>query len=195
MSDTEVTNELAEPGKGDASSTSTEITSNKIATNKVVGFHYRLAEVSAEGEKGEWMEQSHGGEPLYYLHGFHNVVVGLEKALEGKNIGDAIEITLQAEDAYGARQQNSIQRVPIKHLMLASGSKKIRPGMPAIVQTDQGRRNVVIVKVGKFNADVDLNHPLAGRILYYEVQVESIRDASAEEVAHGHVHGAGGHHH
>ena len=190
MSDIEVPNQLPESIEEE-----NPVAANTIATNKVVSFHYRLAEVGADGEREEWREHSHGGAPLYYLHGFHNVVVGLEKALQGKSVGDAIEITLQPEDAYGLRRPNAIQRVPIKHLLLPGGSKKIRPGMPAMVQTDQGRRNVVVIKVGKFNVDVDFNHPLAGKILYYEVQVEGIRDASAEEIAHGHVHGAGGHHH
>ena len=166
-----------------------------IALNKVVSFHYRLAEVGEDGERADWREESHGGAPLYYLHGFHNVIVGLEKALEGKKVGDAIEITLQPDDAYGFRRPNSTQRVPIKHLQFPSPVKKILPGMPANVETDKGRRSVVIIKAGKFNADVDFNHPLAGKILYYEVQVEGIRDATKEEIAHGHVHGAGGHHH
>ena len=190
MSDTEVSNEALESGKEDG-----ENGANRIATNKVVGFHYRLAEVQEDGVRGEWREVSYGGVPLYYLHGFHNVVVGLEKALEGKTIGDEIEITLQPEDAYGQRHPNSIRRVPSKHLLIPSGVRKIRPGMPAQVETEQGRRNIVVVKVGKFNVDVDFNHPLAGKILHYEVRVEEIRDASAEEIAHGHVHGPGGHHH
>ncbi len=166
-----------------------------ITMNKVVSFHYRLAEVGEDGERADWREESHGSAPLFYLHGFHNVVVGLEKALEGKKIGDAIEITLQPDDAYGYRRPNSTQRVPIKHLQFPGPVKKILPGMPASVETNQGKRAVVILKVGKFNADVDFNHPLAGKVLYYEVQVEGIRDASTQEIAHGHVHGTGGHQH
>lgn len=166
-----------------------------ITMNKVVSFHYRLAEVAEDGERADWREESHGSDPLYYLHGFHNVVVGLEKALEGKKIGDAIEITLEPDDAYGYRRPNSEHRVPIKHLQFPAPVKKILPGMPAAVETEQGRRSVVIVKAGKFNADVDFNHPLAGKTLYYEIQVVDIRDATAEEVARGHVHGVGGHHH
>ena len=178
-----------------------EVESNEVAEeqvismNKVVSFHYRLEEVQEHGERAAWREESHGGAPLYYLHGFHNVIVGLEKALEGKKVGDAIEITLQPDDAYGYRRPNSIQRVPIKHLQFPRPVKKILPGMPANVETNKGRRSVVIVKAGKFNADVDFNHPLAGKVLYYEVQVEGIRDATAEEIAHGHVHGPGGHQH
>lgn len=166
-----------------------------ITLNKVVSFHYRLAEVGEDGERADWREESHGGAPLFYLHGFHNVVVGLEKALEGKQVGDAIEITLQPDDAYGLRRPNSTQRVPIKHLQFPGLVKKILPGMPATVDTNNGKRSVVILKVGKFNADVDFNHPLAGKVLYYEVQVEGVRAATAEEIAHGHVHGVGGHHH
>ncbi len=177
-------------------SKSAEVESEQTITlNKVVSFHYRLAEVGEDGQRKDWREESHGGDPLYYLHGFHNVVVGLEKALEGKKVGDAIEITLQPDDAYGFRRPNSTLRVPIKHLQFPGPVKKILPGMPATVETNQGRRAVVILKAGKFNADVDFNHPLAGKVLYYEIQVEGIRDARAEEIAHGHVHGAGGHHH
>ncbi len=167
----------------------------KIGLNKVVSFHYRLAEVAPDGSHGDWMEESYDGQPLHYLHGFHNVVVGLERALEGKGIGETIEITLKPEEAYGPRKEGAQQRVPLKHLQLRTGDSKIHPGSLAAVQTDKGMRSVVVVKVGKFNADVDFNHPLAGRTLYYEIEVVDIREASAEEIAHGHVHGPGGHHH
>ena len=168
---------------------------NAISLNKVVSFHYKLAEVAPDGTRGDWLEESRGGEPLFYLHGFHNVVVGLERALEGKSVGKSIEITLKPEEAYGPRKPDAVQRVPIKHLQLQQGVTKLTPGVVASVKTDRGMRSVVVAKVGKFNADVDFNHPLAGRTLYYEVEVVEIRDASAEEVAHGHVHGPGGHQH
>lgn len=173
---------------------STQGAETLITDGAVVSFHYRLAEVLPDGSHSDWKEESHGGEPLLYLHGYHNVVVGLEKALNGKQVGDAIEITLKPEEAYGQRQPNAVQRVPIKHLQI-QGKKKPNPGVVARVQTNQGARNVVILKAGKFNADVDFNHPLAGRTLYYEIQVESVRPATSEELAHGHAHGAGGHHH
>ncbi|MBT3532025.1 MAG: peptidylprolyl isomerase [Gammaproteobacteria bacterium] len=166
-----------------------------MGSNKVVSFHYRLREVDANGDHSDWMEESFSREPLYYLHGFHNVIVGLERALEGKKMGDEIEITLQPEDAYGTRVPDAIQRVPIKHLQLPKGIKKIRPAITVAVKTNQGAKSVVVLKVGKFNADVDFNHPLAGRVLHYQVEVVDIRDASSEELAHGHVHGPGGHHH
>jgi FKBP-type peptidyl-prolyl cis-trans isomerase SlyD len=166
---------------------------NLIALNKVVNFHYKLAEVAPDGSHGDRMEESSGGEPLFYLHGFHNVVVGLERALEGKAVGKSIEITLKPEEAYGPRQPDSVQRVPIKHLQLQQGVTKLKSDMMAAVKTDRGVRSVVVSKVGKFNAD--FNHPLARRTLYCEIEVVGIRDASAEEIAHGHVHGPGGHHH
>ena len=81
-----------------------EDSNQTIVKNKVVSFHYRFAEVAEDGERGDWREESHGGNPLLYLHGYHNVVVGLEKALEGKKVGDSIEITLKPEDAYGFRR-------------------------------------------------------------------------------------------
>ncbi len=169
--------------------------SPSIAINKVVAFHYRLCAVDSSGNHGDWMEQSHDTQPLFYLHGFHNVIIGLEKALEGKTVGDTIEITLQPEEAYGERHPNAMQRVPLKHLQLPAGTKKALPGTLATVKTDQGLRNVIVVKTGKFNADVDFNHPLASKTLYYEVEVVAIRDATEEELAHGHVHGPGGHNH
>jgi len=168
--------------------------SEAIADNKVVSFHYRLAEVMPDGTRSEWMEESHDAQPLLYLHGFHNVITGLEKALAGKRVGDAIEITLTPDEAYGQRDPKAIQRVPIKHLHFP-GNSKLQRGALAVVQTKHGRRNVIVVKPGKFNADVDFNHPLAGRTLFYAVEVVAIRDATEEEIAHGHVHGVGGHHH
>ncbi len=166
-----------------------------IENNKAVSFHYRLCEVDLQGNHRSWREESFGKQPLLYLHGFHNVVVGLEKALAGKRIGDEISITLSPEDAYGPRQPNAVQRVPIKHIQLRPDQKRPMPGMIASVQTQRGPRMVMLLKVGKFNVDVDFNHPLAGKTLYYEIEVVDIKDGTPEEIAHGHVHGPGGHHH
>ncbi|MFK7863519.1 MAG: peptidylprolyl isomerase [Pseudohongiellaceae bacterium] len=163
--------------------------------NKVVGFHYRMSEVDSKGQQGEWLEDSFDGEPLYYLHGFKNIISGVETALEGKSVGEKLAATLDPLSAYGPRKEQSVQRVPVKHLQFPKPTKKIQPGMVATVKTDKGRRNVVIVKAGKFNADVDFNHPLAGKTLHYELEITSIREASPEEIAHRHVHGPGGHDH
>ena len=166
-----------------------------VADDCAVAFHYKLAEVNKEGEVGPWLEQSSSEQPLWYLHGHANVISGLETAMEGKKVGDKIAITLAPEQAYGERQSNSFQRVPIKHLHLTSGQKKLSPGMVVGVQTKRGVVSALIVKAGRFNVDIDTNHPFAGRTLHYEVEIVEVRAANAEELEHRHVHAPGGHHH
>ena len=164
------------------STSDSEIT---IEVNKVVGFHYRLCEVNSEGNKGDWFEESKNKGLLYYLHGYHNVVIGLERALEGKKIGDKVEITLKPEDAYGSRDPAAILRVPLKKLQLTKGTEKPKTGGLVRVRSEKGWRNGIILKPGKFNADVDFNHPLAGRVLHYEIEVELVRKASEQEIENG----------
>ena len=158
-----------------------------ITNGSVVQFHYKLR---TEGEAV--LESSRSGEPMAYLHGYGNIISGLEKAMAGRGTGDVFSVTVPPEEAYGMRQEGAGQRVPIKHLQ---GAKKWRPGMVAHVQTDQGMKQVQVVKVGKFVADVDTNHPLAGKSLTFDIEVVAVREATPEELAHGHAHGAGGHHH
>lgn len=166
-----------------------------VANNTVVSFHYRMSEINNKGEQGDCLEDSFDGDPLYYLHGFKNIISGVESALEGKAVGAKIAVTLDPLSAYGPRKEDAIQRVPVKHLQFAKPAKKLQPGMIAGVKTEKGMRNVIIVKAGKFNADVDFNHPLAGKTLHYEIEVTSVRVATSEEIAHRHVHGKGGHQH
>ena len=164
-----------------------------IANDCVVSFHYRLCEIK-DGDKGDWLEQSFGRDPLYYLHGHANVIAGLEEVMAGKRAGDELAITLEPHQAYGLRRPNALQRVPIKHLHVRPG-QKLAPGQIVSVQTSKGVRSAVVVKAGRFNVDIDTNHPYAGRTLYYEIEIVDVRPATAEEVAHRHVHGTGGHHH
>lgn len=158
-----------------------------IEKNTVVTFHYDLSD-----EKGEIIESSRDSEPQVYLHGYDGILPGLANALEGKDAEDNVAVTLLPEQAYGLIKPESMQRISLKHLM---GAKKWRPGMIAQVNTDQGRRHVRVVKVGHKFVDVDTNHPLAGQTLTFTIDIVSTRDADPEEIAHGHVHGAGGHHH
>ncbi len=163
----------------------------KITDKSVVQFHYTL-----KNEAGEEIENSHKGEPLAYLHGYKNMLVGVENALAGKEIGDKFSVTLQPEDAYGERQEDAIQRVPVKHLQgLPSKNAKWKAGMTAVVQTDAGQRQVTVIKAGKFMITVDTNPPLAGQVLTFDLEVVDVREATAEEIEHGHAHGVGGHHH
>lgn len=159
----------------------------KIVEKSVVQFHYVLKD-----ESGKEIESSKGNDPLAYLHGYKNTLVGLEKAFEGKEAGDSFSATLQPEEAYGERNEDAIQRVPVKHLQ---GAKKWKAGMTAAVQTEQGQRQVTVVKAGKFMATVDINPPLAGKVITFDVDVVDIREATADEIEHGHAHGVGGHHH
>jgi FKBP-type peptidyl-prolyl cis-trans isomerase SlyD len=111
----------------------------------------------------------------------------------GKSAGDKFQVTLPPEKAYGKRVENAQHRVPIKHLIKAP--KKMLPGQIVYLNTKDGTRNARIIKVGKFNVDVDSNHPFAGQTLSFDVDIIDVRQASREELSHGHAHGAGGHHH
>lgn len=157
-----------------------------ITQDSVVQLHYRVSD--AQG----LIEDSAKGEPMLYLHGHQNMLPAIEQALEGKAAGDTLTLVVEPKDAYGERDENAIQSIQVKHL---KGAKKWAPGMTAVVDTEHGPRQVKIVKVGMFKAEVDVNHPLAGKTLTFELNVLSVRAASAEEIAHGHAHGVGGHHH
>ncbi|MFT4862740.1 MAG: FKBP-type peptidyl-prolyl cis-trans isomerase SlyD [Pseudohongiellaceae bacterium] len=173
----------------------TQVDTLGITKSTVVSFNYRMYEVLENGDNSQCLEDSYLGEPIVYLHGYRNIISGLEAAFEGKTSGDSFNASLDPISAYGLRKEGSIKRVPLKHLQFHQTPKKLIPGMIAGVKTEQGMRNVIVVKPGKFNADVDFNHPLAGKNLQYEIEVLSVREATAEEIAHRHVHGAGGHHH
>ncbi|ASK35858.1 FKBP-type peptidyl-prolyl cis-trans isomerase [Alloalcanivorax mobilis] len=159
-----------------------------IEKNKVVTLHYTLFNADDDRE----VERSGDHAPLIYLHGAGNILAALEQALHGKEEGDAVTVTLDARDAYGERDEKLFQRLSAKYLKHAG---KLTPGKVVRVQTEQGPRMVTIVKAGLKTVDVDANHPLAGQRLRFEMTVASVRDASAEEIAHRHVHGPGGHQH
>lgn len=158
-----------------------------IEKDSVVYFHYTLS-----GEDGKAFETSTNGHPMTFLFGHGNILPALEAEFTGKNEGDQFQVTLTPEQAYGERNEAGVQRIPIKHLATKG---KLQKGQAVKVNTDKGMRDVTIVKVGKFNVDVDTNHPLAGLTITFDVSVEQVRPAEAEELAHGHVHGVGGHHH
>lgn len=160
----------------------------QIEKDKVISIFYHLRDAD-----GEALENTQDGIPLAYLHGHNNLLPALEKAMEGHKAGDKLSLTLQPEEAYGPVREGATQRVPIKHLL--GSPKRLRPGMLVRVQTDRGAISARVLKVGKFMVDVDLNHPFAGKTLIFDIEVTSVREASAEEIAHGHAHGEGGHHH
>jgi len=155
--------------------------------DKIVTFHYTLKNAA-----GEQMETSREKQPMSYLHGANNIIAGLEKAMEGRAINDEFSVTVEPEEAYGVRNENNVQRVPLKRL---KGIGKISVGQVLNLQTNKGQVQVTVLKVGRFNVDVDGNHPLAGKQLTFDVEITDIREASGEELEHRHVHGVGGHQH
>lgn len=151
-------------------------------------MHYEL-----KGASGEVLDSSKGKDPLVYLHGANNIIVGLEEQLIGKKVGDNVTAVVPPEKAYGMPIEALVQEVP----KAAFGDEvaKIEVGMRFQAETEQGTVPVVVTTIENDMITVDGNHPLAGKELHFQCSISAIREASAEEIEHGHVHGAGGHHH
>jgi FKBP-type peptidyl-prolyl cis-trans isomerase SlyD len=150
-------------------------------------IHYTLKD-----DAGAVIDTSAGAEPLAYIQGHGNLVAGLEKALEGKQDGDALAVSVAPTDGYGKRDAALIQRVPKRAMQ---GSGEIKKGMQFQARTDDGMRMFTVTAVVGDMVTLDGNHPLADKTLHFDVQVVNVREATEEELEHGHVHGAGGHHH
>jgi len=159
-----------------------------IENDKVVSFTYTLQEAN-----GDLLEASEQGIPMSYLHGHKNILLGLEKEPTGLSEGDQKKIILPPAEAYGFRRDNAEQRIPIKHLL--GKPKRLQKGMLVKINGKDGTLNGRVLKVGKFNVDVDMNHPFAGKTLQFDVNINTVRDATTEEINHGHAHGIGGHQH
>ena len=151
-----------------------------IADQKVVSIHYKLT-----NEYGDLLQESASGEPLSYLHGSGNIIPGLESALSGKATGDKLNVSVEPEQAYGARNDALVQELP---RTVFEGIEDIQEGMQFQARSEQGTQVITVTKVDGDRITVDGNHPLAGQKLTFEVEVDSIRDATDEEIAHGHVH-------
>lgn len=158
----------------------------KIEQDKVAMIEYTLKDAN-----GEVMDASNG-HPLAYLHGHHNLIPGLEAELAGKSVGDKFTVTVPAAQAYGETEPGLIQSVPSN---MFQGVESLEVGMRFEAQSEQGMHSVEITAIEGDMVTVDGNHPMAGKDLTFDVEVVGIRDASAEEIDHGHAHGAGGHHH
>jgi FKBP-type peptidyl-prolyl cis-trans isomerase SlyD len=159
----------------------------EIAADRVVLIHYTLKD-----DDGSVIDSSAGGEPLAYIQGHGNLVAGLEKALEGKQDGNTLAVVIPAAEGYGVRDAGLIQRVPKRSLQ---GSGEIKKGMQFQARTDDGMRLFTVTAVAGDMVTLDGNHPLADQTLHFDVEVVGVRAATTEELEHGHVHGAGGHHH
>lgn len=159
----------------------------EVADRCVVSIHYTLT-----NDAGDVLDSSQGGEALVYLHGHRNIIPGLESALVGKQAGDRLEVRVEPAQGYGERDERLIQQVPRRAFQ---GIKEVKEGMRFQTQGAHGATSVVVTRVAGDMVTVDGNHPLAGLSLNFAVEITEVREASEEEVAHGHVHGAGGHHH
>jgi FKBP-type peptidyl-prolyl cis-trans isomerase SlyD len=160
----------------------------QISANKVVSIDYTLT-----NEQGQVLDTSSGREPLAYLQGHHNIISGLESALEGKSAGDSVKVTIAPAEAYGERDDSLSQAVPRK---MFEDADNVTVGMQFQTMSEHGGTQVVTVTgVDAEHVTVDANHPLAGETLIFDVTIVDVRDANQEELDHGHVHGPGGHHH
>jgi FKBP-type peptidyl-prolyl cis-trans isomerase SlyD len=159
-----------------------------VGKDLVVTFHYTL-----KNEAGEVLDSSAGAEPLSYLHGYKNIVPGLENALVGKAVGAKFNVTVEPGEGYGEREDEMVIQIPKAEWTLPE-----HVGAGEVIELQSPEGHVVpamIVEIGNEFVVVDANHPLAGEKLFFEVELTSIRGATKEELQHGHVHGEGGHHH
>jgi len=159
----------------------------QIEPQKVVTLHYTLTD-----EQGAVIDQSDDGS-FVYMHGANSIIPGLENALAGKKAGDELSVSVAPEDAYGERSDGMLQQVP---LSMFEDQSQVEVGMQFHAQGPNGETLIVTVtEVSDDNVTVDGNHPLAGSQLNFDVKVIDVRDATEEEVSHGHAHGPAGHHH
>jgi FKBP-type peptidyl-prolyl cis-trans isomerase SlyD len=159
----------------------------KVSANHVVTINYTLKD-----NDNNVIDKSDDAS-FSYLHGASNIIPGLENALQGKASGDAISVSIAPEEGYGIRDEAKIQNVPRDAF---PPDASLEPGMQFHAEGPEGQSVVVTVATVADDAvTVDANHPLAGMTLNFDVTVADIREASAEELEHGHVHGPHGHHH
>ncbi len=158
----------------------------KATGNKVVTFHYTLK----DKETGEVLDSSQAyGQPLTVLFGAENIIPGLESRMEGMEVGEKRTIEVPASEAYGEKNPELVQQVPRGYFQ----GIELEEGMPLQAQTPEGQIiNMIVVNFDENSVTVDMNHPLAGKDLIFEVEVINVRDASLEEIKHGHPHGEGG---
>ena len=160
----------------------------KIGQNKVVTMHYKLSD-----KDGVTIDSSEGRDPLAYIQGIGALVPGLETELEGKVKEDNVKAVVQPEHAYGNRDESLIRVVPKSGFQ---GDEEMTVGMQVQIDTgEQGMAIATLTKIEGEDVTLDLNHPLADMELHFDVNIVDVREATKDELDHGHVHGPGGHHH
>ncbi len=154
-----------------------------VAANKVVKMHYSVLD-----NNKNTIDNSFDGEPLVFIVGTGFLIPGLENALLGKEAGDTFSVTVEPEQGYGERHDDLMQAVPKSMFE----GMEIEVGMQFRATTDAGDQSVMIIEIQDEDVIIDGNHPLSGITLHFDVEVLEVRDATEEELAHGHVHGEGG---
>lgn len=161
----------------------------QVSEHKVVTIHYTLT-----NDEGQKMDSSRKGQPLPYIHGIGNLIPGLERELEGKKVGDKVIAVIEPKDAYGEWESSKEHKVPLSGFQ-GQGDEKLEVGMRVQVDMGQQKAIAMVTNIEGDQVTLDLNHPLAGQTLHFDVEIMGIRAAEAVELEHGHVHGPGGHQH
>ena len=167
----------------------------QIKKDNVVTLHYRL---KADNDTGKVIEETFGNEPLTFLYGAGQMIPDFEKNIEGKKVGDTHSFGIKSEAAYGEVNPNAVVKLPLDTFRVNGelATDLLVVGNTIPMSDDQGNRmNGTIREVGDAEVTVDFNHPMAGQDLHFTIEIVDVREATTEELAHGHVHGKGGVHH
>ncbi len=159
----------------------------EISENMVVIIDYNLSSSS-----GELLDTSEGRQPLAYIHGMGHIIIGLEKALLGKKAGEKIKAVIAPEEAYGTRSNELVETVPISNFQAPD---TVKEGVQFQARDADGLHIATVTKVADDEVTLDMNHPLADETLHFDVEIKEVRQATEEELSHGHSHGTGGHQH
>lgn len=152
-------------------------------------MHYTL-----KNDQGDVLDTSADREPLAFIQGIGNIIPGLESELEGKAVGDKINATVKPEEGYGMHSPENVHKVPKANFQSEDG-EELAVGMQVQVQSNQGIAMALVSDIQNEEVTLDMNHPLAGETLHFDVEIMDVRDATTDEISHGHAHGPGGHHH
>lgn len=155
-------------------------------SQKVITFHYTLTDSA-----GKTLDSSADGEPLMFLEGVGQIIPGLEAALRGMKVGEKKHVIVKAKDGYGEKDPGNVVEVPVEKMP----ARGIKVGDRFRAGRDDHSPVVTATKVTETHVTLDGNHPLAGMDLTFDVEITEVRDATEDELAHGHSHGPGGHHH
>lgn len=158
---------------------------SNVTKGKVVGFAYHL-----RNSQGETLDES--SDPMEYLHGYHNIIPGLEKEMEGLKIGDKKSVVVPPAEGYGEYDEKLVYEIPRTNF---PPDEELVPGSQFRADTENGPVALFVQEIVGENVIMNGNHPLAGETLNFEIEIHTIREASKDEMEHGHSHGPDGHHH